>query len=107
MIEIRKAVDADKPAVWQIIKAVIAGDDTYVFPSNTPEDEMIAYWFSREKYNYVALADGKVVGTFWIKAIGSGKINNVSGDGIRNGCNTGFFIDSNSREVSNSLVHSC
>jgi len=68
MIEIRKAVDADKPAVWQIIKAVIAGDDTYVFPSNTPEDEMIAYWFSREKYNYVALADGKVVGTFWIKA---------------------------------------
>jgi len=68
VIEIRKAVDADKTAIWQIIKAVIAGDDTYVFPSNTPKEEMMAYWFSPEKYNYVALEDGIVVGTFWLKA---------------------------------------
>ena len=28
----------------------------------------MAYWFSAEKYNYVAVADGAVVGTFWLKA---------------------------------------
>ncbi len=31
MIEIRKAEDADRPAVWKIIEDVIAGGDTYVF----------------------------------------------------------------------------
>jgi ribosomal protein S18 acetylase RimI-like enzyme len=68
MIEIRKAEDRDKPAVWQIIKAVIAGGDTYVFDPETPEDEMLNYWFSQEKYVYVAEEDGEILGTFWIKA---------------------------------------
>ena len=35
MVEIRKAEDGDKPAIWQIIKAVIAGGDTYVFSPDT------------------------------------------------------------------------
>ena len=68
MIEIRNAADTDKPAVWQIIKAVIAGGDTYVYPPDSPEAEMTAYWFGPEKYTYVAVDDGKIVGTFWIKA---------------------------------------
>jgi GNAT superfamily N-acetyltransferase len=72
---IRKAVDDDRQAVWQIIKAVIAKGDTYVFQPDTPEEEMLAYWFSPEKLVYVALEpaaaeDGppeKIVGTFWLK----------------------------------------
>jgi ribosomal protein S18 acetylase RimI-like enzyme len=68
MIEIRKAVSADKTAVWQIIKAVIATGDTYVFDPDSPEEEMLAYWFSPEKYAYVADEDGEILGTYWIKA---------------------------------------
>lgn len=68
MVDIRKAEDRDKPAVWRIIQSVIAGGDTYVFDPDTPEDEMMAYWFSPEKYVYVAEEDGKVLGTYWIKA---------------------------------------
>lgn len=68
MSEIREAVETDKPAIWQVIKAVIAGGDTYVFAPGTPEDEMMAYWFSPEKCNYVAVIGGEVVGTFWLKA---------------------------------------
>ena len=68
MMEIRKAVDTDKAAVWQIIKAVIAGGDTYVYPPDSPENEMTAYWFGPEKYIYVAVDDGNILGTFWIKA---------------------------------------
>lgn len=67
-IEIRKALEEDKPAIWRIIKAVIAGGDTYVFDPEASEDEMMAYWFSPEKFNYVAIIDGRVVGTFWLKA---------------------------------------
>ena len=68
MVEIRNANENDKAAVWQIIKAVIAGGDTYVFESDTPEELMIEYWFSPEKYVYVAEENGKMLGTYWIKA---------------------------------------
>ncbi len=68
MIGIRAATESDKPAIWEIIKAVIASGDTYVFAPDTPEDEMIGYWFSPEKYVYVAEEDGEILGTYWIKA---------------------------------------
>lgn len=68
MTQIRIATEADRPAVWQIIKAVIARGDTYVFDPETSEDEMMTYWFSPEKYVYVAEEDGIVLGTYWLKA---------------------------------------
>lgn len=85
MLEIRKAKEEDRPEIWEIIKAVIAGGDTYVFAPDSSEEEMLAYWLSPEKHTYVAvwsespksagiLSDashrqgGKVVGTFFLKA---------------------------------------
>ena len=68
MIEFRKAMENDKSAIWQIIKAVIAGGDTYVFSPDASESEMMAYWFTPDKHNYIAVLDGRVVGTFWLRA---------------------------------------
>lgn len=88
MIEIRKATEADKPAIWKIIKAVIAGGDTYVFSPDSSEEEMLGYWCSPEKHTFVAVelepslppalagelnadsddSNGKIVGTFFLKA---------------------------------------
>jgi ribosomal protein S18 acetylase RimI-like enzyme len=67
MTEIRKADESDKPAIWQIIKAVIAGGDTYVFVPDSSEAEMMAYWFTPDKHNYVALVDDEIVATFWLR----------------------------------------
>ncbi|PYT00640.1 MAG: GNAT family N-acetyltransferase [Acidobacteria bacterium] len=67
MIEIRAATESDKPAIWKIISAVISTADTYVFPADTPRDEMLDYWFAPEKHVYVAEDDGEIVGTFWLK----------------------------------------
>jgi len=67
MTEIRTATDADQPAVWQIIEAVISTGDTYVFAPDSPKDEMIEYWFAREKHVYIAEQNNQVVGTFWLK----------------------------------------
>ena len=68
MPEIRQATETDKPAIWQIIKAVIAGGDTYVFSPDTTEEEMMAFWFTPDKHNYVAVLDGAIVATFWLRA---------------------------------------
>lgn len=80
MVNIRKAEEQDKSAVWEIIGAVIAGGDTYVFDPATPEEEMISYWFSPEKHVYVAEDDGEILGTYWLKANQPGL-----GDHIGNG----------------------
>ena len=90
MTQIRKATEADKPAVWQIIKAVIASGDTYTFAPDTPEDVMIAFWFSPEKHVYVAvseppaLAGGQsdvILGTYWLKANQPGLGDHVGNGG--------------------------
>ena len=67
-IEFRRATEADKPAIWLIIKAVIATGDTYVYPPDSTEEEMMTTWFLLEKHNYVAVIDGEVVATFWLRA---------------------------------------
>ncbi|HEX8248550.1 MAG TPA: N-acetyltransferase [Pyrinomonadaceae bacterium] len=78
MLEIRKALEADKPQVWEIIKDVIATGDTYIFYPDSPREKMLAYWFAADKKTYVALwseptattAEGlnqKIVGTFFLK----------------------------------------
>jgi ribosomal protein S18 acetylase RimI-like enzyme len=84
MTQIRKATEQDKPAIWTIIRAVIATGDTYVFAPDSPEDEMIAYWFSPEKYVYVAEADGRITGTFWLKANQPGLGSHV--------CNAAYMV---------------
>lgn len=68
MLEICIAADGDRSAVWKIIKAVIAGGDTYVFSPDTPESEMLDYWFAADRHTYVAVLGGEVVGTFWLRA---------------------------------------
>ncbi|HMO82007.1 MAG TPA: GNAT family N-acetyltransferase [Pyrinomonadaceae bacterium] len=67
MVTIRKAESRDRDAVWEVIRSVIAGGDTYVFDPETPREEMLEYWFSPEKHVYVAEEDGSVLGTFWLK----------------------------------------
>lgn len=67
MVEIRKAEERDKPAIWRIIKSVIAGGDTYVFAPDASEGEMMAYWFTPEKRNYVAVEGDDILGIYWLK----------------------------------------
>ncbi|HKX82632.1 MAG TPA: N-acetyltransferase [Pyrinomonadaceae bacterium] len=67
MLTIRKAEESDHEAIWRIIKAVIAGGDTYVFDPETSEEEMLAYWFTSDKHNYVAVDDDEIVATFWLR----------------------------------------
>jgi ribosomal protein S18 acetylase RimI-like enzyme len=67
MLEIRKAVEADKIEIREILKAVVEGGDTYVFYPDTPGEKLVAYWFAADKRTYVALAGNKIVGTFFLK----------------------------------------
>ena len=84
MVDIRTATESDKRDIWKIIEAVISTGDSYVFDPETPKREMIAYWFSPQKHVYVAKQDGRVVGTFWIKANQPGLGSHV--------CNAAYMV---------------
>jgi L-amino acid N-acyltransferase YncA len=64
---IRNANQDDHEAVWQIIHEVIATGNTYVFAPDSSKEKMLNYWFSEDKYTYVAEDDGKILGTFYLK----------------------------------------
>ena len=77
MLQIREAVEKDKPQIWEIIKSVISAGDTYVFSPDSAKEKMLAFWFGADKKTYVALfaessvgndgPDQKIVGTFFLK----------------------------------------
>jgi len=67
MVEIRKAKPEDQDQVWDIIRQVIVGGDTYVFSPDSSREKMFAFWFGQDRHTYVATIGDKVVGTFVIK----------------------------------------
>ena len=67
MIHIRKAEAKDHNLIWQIIKQVISGGDTYVFAPDSGRKEMLDYWYGQDKHTYVANIKNELVGTFIIK----------------------------------------
>mgnify|MGYP001564952508 FL=1 len=68
MLEIRKTNEADKEEVWKIIQAVISTGDTYTFAPDSPKEKMLGFWFGEDKETYVAISDGQILGTFFLKA---------------------------------------
>jgi ribosomal protein S18 acetylase RimI-like enzyme len=67
MITIRKYTEEDKEQIWKIIKSVISMGDSYVFAPDSSKEKMLEYWCAVDKQTYVAVADGKIIGTFFIK----------------------------------------
>jgi GNAT superfamily N-acetyltransferase len=67
MLSIRPATLEDHDAIWQIMQPVIAGADTYVFDPQVPREEAMGYWCQEGGHTFVALHDGRIVGTYLLK----------------------------------------
>ena len=67
MIRIRKALPEDHQAVWEILQSIILRGDTFAFSPSLTKEEMLLYWFAKDKHVYVALDENEIAGTFFIK----------------------------------------
>jgi ribosomal protein S18 acetylase RimI-like enzyme len=67
-IVFRKAVYSDSEALWGIIEPIIREGSTYVFAPDSSKEKMMDYWLAKDKTTFVAELDGKIVGTFFLKA---------------------------------------
>jgi len=90
-MNIRPATDLDRDAIWEIFRATVAPGDAFVYDPNTPREEAMAYWFAEGTLTYVAEENGKVVGSYILRANRPGLGNHVS--------NAGFMVDPAARRL--------
>jgi GNAT superfamily N-acetyltransferase len=67
-LTIRNATPADQDMIWQIMHPVISAGDTYAFDPQTSREEALAYWFHAGTHTFVAEQEGRIVGTYILKA---------------------------------------
>jgi L-amino acid N-acyltransferase YncA len=67
MTDIHPATAADWPGLWEIFRAVVATGDTYPYGPDTTEEEAKALWIDAPQATYVAVEDGRVIGTYTLK----------------------------------------
>lgn len=82
-MEIRPATAGDAEAILAIILPTIREGTTYALDREMSAAEALAYWMGPDRETFVALDDGKVVGTYYLRA-------NQAGGG-RHVCNCGYM----------------
>ena len=68
-MQIREAAaERDGNAIWAILEPVFRAGETYPQPRDVDRESALAYWFSPGHEVFVAEDDGKIVGTYFLKA---------------------------------------
>jgi ribosomal protein S18 acetylase RimI-like enzyme len=65
---IRLGRDTDAAALWRILEPTIRAGETYPLPRDMDEAAALAYWRQPAHEVFVAESDGRVVGTYYLKA---------------------------------------
>lgn len=68
MLKIRSARADDRDAVWAVLEPVIRAGETYTLPRDMNRDAALAFWFSSGHEIFVAEEDGRVLGTYFLRA---------------------------------------
>ena len=65
---IHPATDSDRDAIWAILEPMIRGGETYTLPRDMSKQQALEYWFAADKETFVWKENGKVLGTYFLKA---------------------------------------
>ncbi len=84
-VTIRPAGDTDRAAIWAIIGPTIRAGETYALDRDMSQEAALDYWLGADRATFVAEADGRIVGTYYLRA------NNAGGGG--HVCNCGYMTD--------------
>lgn len=64
---IRPATAADAPAIWGIIGPTIRAGETYALARDMGEADALAYWLGSDRRTFVAMREGRVAGTYYLR----------------------------------------
>jgi len=65
---IRPATPADDDAIWRILEPTFRAGETYPIPRDISRADALAYWRTPGHEVFVAVEDGDVVGTYYLRA---------------------------------------
>jgi L-amino acid N-acyltransferase YncA len=89
-MKIRLATEADRDAIWNIFRDVVAAGDTYALDSKISREDALAYWFAPGTQTYVAeQAAIGVAGTYVLRPNQSGGGSHVA--------NAAFMVPASAR----------
>ena len=88
-VTIRAATIDDRESIWQIFQATVAPGDTFVYDPNTSREEALGYWFGADTLTFVAVQDGRVIGSYILRPNRPGLGGHVA--------NAGFMVDPDAR----------
>lgn len=71
-IVISRAQSGDEEAIWEILAPVLAAGETYALPRAMTRKAALAYWLAAEKMAFVAVAQGRILGTYYLRANAQG-----------------------------------
>ena len=67
-LAIRPAAPADDDAIWAILEPTFRAGETYPIPRDISSADALAYWRSPGHAVFVAEAEGRVLGTYYLRA---------------------------------------
>jgi L-amino acid N-acyltransferase YncA len=67
-IEIRRAKDSDRDAIWKVFREVITAGETYPLDPNSSREEALAYWFQHDAHVFVAESGNQIAGAYTLHA---------------------------------------
>ena len=82
-IQIRRAAAHDAAEIWRILEPTIRAGETYALPQDLSREAALAYWMGADRETFVAEADGRVLGTYYIRPNQLGRGAHV--------CNCGYM----------------
>jgi len=67
-MDIKEAMPDDADAIWRVIEPVIRAGETYALPRDMSRHDALAYWTGADRTTFVAVEDGEVCGTYYLRA---------------------------------------
>jgi ribosomal protein S18 acetylase RimI-like enzyme len=80
-MQVRPAQGSDDDAIWAIIGPTIRAGETYALPRDMSRAAALSYWSSPGHEVFVAEEDGKVLGTYYMRANQQGGGSHVANCG--------------------------
>jgi ribosomal protein S18 acetylase RimI-like enzyme len=84
-MHIRPAAPEDHAAIWQILEPVIRAGETYALPRDMSAAAALDYWTGPGRETFVAVAETRVIGTYYIRPNQQGGGAHVANCGFMTG----------------------
>ena len=80
--DIRPATPEDADAIWHIFREVVRSGDAFAYTEATTREEALALWMGRDTRAWMAVCDGAIAGTYFVRPNQPGRGSHVANAGF-------------------------